>query len=69
MNPDMIYPESGGALERQTREEANIAAREYNEAYGMVVTQMIHEPSGSKTTPDKWIFLMRRLPNQSQPAG
>ena len=69
LGPDKINPVSGGTLVRETYEEANIAAGEYGEQYGLSVVQVAYAPSGSKVVPDKWIFLMRRLPNQSQPAG
>ena len=69
LGPDKINPISGGTLVRQTYEEANIAAGEYGEQYGLSVVQFAYAPSGSKAIPDKWIFLMRQLPNPSQLAG
>lgn len=64
-----INPKSGGTLVRETYEEANIAAGEYYEEYGLSVVKFAYVPSGSKVIPDKWIFLMRQLPNPSQLAG
>ena len=69
LGPDKINSVSGGSLVRETYEEANIAAGEYGEEYGLSVVQVAYVPSGSKATPDKWIFLMRQLPNPSQLVG